>query len=113
MEKYQAFAYCGIHCGTCRNYRQNMNCQGCREERTLLADCPTRICAASRSVLHCGECCDFPCHELEAFYYDGKPSHLQAYKNVLEVVEKGLAQWLSEQSLGEIMAHAPEEGAPE
>ena len=79
-------SFCGIYCKTCNNYKKNENCQDCKHETELLWDCPIRICAMERGVLHCGQCTEFPCEELNSFYHDGKPSHLQAYKNLLEII---------------------------
>jgi hypothetical protein len=94
MDKYEALSYCGYACVKCKNYKQNMNCAGCRNETELISDCPTRVCAAERGLLHCGECSDFPCDELNGFYNDGNPGHLQAYHNMLEIKEIGVDEWL-------------------
>ena len=80
-------AFCGIYCGECKNYRQNMNCAGCRTEEKLIDDCTIRVCAAKFGYFHCGECGQFPCEELNEFYNDGKASHLKAYYNLLEMRE--------------------------
>ena len=97
MDKYETLSFCGVDCAKCRNYKKNMNCAGCRNEQILLADCPTRICAAARGHLHCGECKDFPCPELHAFYHGGNPLHLQAYHNMLEIMNIGVDAWLERQ----------------
>ncbi|MDR2035882.1 MAG: DUF3795 domain-containing protein [Coriobacteriales bacterium] len=81
-----ALSYCGINCTSCGNYKKNENCQGCRDEPNLLWDCTTRTCAIERGFLHCGQCDEFPCDELSRFYHDGKPSHLQAYHNMLDLI---------------------------
>jgi len=91
---YEALSYCGFACTSCNNYKKNENCQGCRNEAKLLEDCPTRTCAIKRGLLHCGLCEEFPCEELQAFYHDDKPSHLQAYKNMLDIIEMGADEWL-------------------
>ncbi|MCL1797649.1 MAG: DUF3795 domain-containing protein [Eggerthellaceae bacterium] len=98
MNDYEALSYCGIYCGDCSNYRQNMNCGGCKSEPELLWDCTTRACAANKGLLHCGQCPEFPCAELKEFYHDGKPSHLKAYENMLEIIGKGADVWLDEQN---------------
>ena len=97
MNNYDALSYCGIYCGKCSNYKQNMNCLGCREELNLLVDCPTRACAEKRKLLHCGECESFPCEMLEKWYNDGNPLHLQAYYNILEINKIGVDNWLKKQ----------------
>jgi len=97
MDKYEALSFCGIYCGRCKNYKQNMNCMGCRNELELLADCPTRVCAAKKGFLHCGECEKFPCERLEKFYNSGNPLHLQAYHNICEMMKIGVDKWLEKQ----------------
>jgi len=94
MSKYEKLSYCGVFCGTCANFKQNMNCQGCRNEPSMVDDCPTRTCAVKRGLLHCGECGDFPCQILNDFYNDGNPMHLTAFNNMREIVEKGADDWL-------------------
>ena len=94
MKHYEALSYCGIYCGSCKNYKQNVNCAGCREEKVLLSDCPTRVCAAKKGYLHCGECDIFPCDELDNFYNSGKEIHKQAYFNILEIKRIGIDEWL-------------------
>ncbi|MCL2402157.1 MAG: DUF3795 domain-containing protein [Oscillospiraceae bacterium] len=98
MGKYEALSYCGMFCGECANYKQNMNCQGCRNETALVDDCPTRACAIQRGLLHCGECGEFPCVMLNDFYYDGKPSHLAAFHNMQKIIKNGADEWLMEQN---------------
>jgi hypothetical protein len=97
MDKYETLSYCGIDCNRCSNFKQNMNCAGCRNEKDMLSDCPTRFCAMGKKLLHCGECEDFPCGELNDFYNDGKPSHYQAYLNTLEINKIGVDEWLIRQ----------------
>ena len=96
MNRYEDMSFCGIYCGNCRNYKKNMDCAGCKEEPLLIADCKTRVCAAGRGYLHCGECDAFPCADLEAFYQDGNPLHLEAYHNILAIREVGIEKWLEE-----------------
>jgi hypothetical protein len=70
---------------------------GCRNEKELVNDCPTRTCAINKGLLHCGECDSFPCGELNDFYKDGMPHHEMAYRNMLKIKEMGIEKWLSEQ----------------
>jgi len=97
MDTFEELGSCGIFCANCGNYKKNENCQGCRNETELLEDCPTRICAINKGILFCGQCADFPCSILSDFYFDGKPSHKQAYQNMLEINEIGAAAWLLRQ----------------
>ena len=98
MKEYETLAFCGLFCGGCRNYKENMNCMGCRYEQQLVADCPTRACAISKGLLHCGDCEEFPCAELKAFYEDGVRHHGLALQNVLRIREIGPEGWLREQA---------------
>mgnify|MGYP006288394423 CR=1 FL=1 len=97
IKQYEKLSFCGIYCGGCKNYKENMNCMGCRYEESMLDDCPTRTCAIEKDLLHCGECEDFPCSVLNDFYEDGKPHHEVAFKNMLRIKEVGIEKWLDEQ----------------
>jgi hypothetical protein len=97
MNKYEKLSLCGLYCGNCTNYKKNYNCMGCRNEKELVNDCPTRACCIDRGLLHCGLCEDFPCSVLYDFYNDGTKLHELAYKNMLKIKEIGLDQWLIEQ----------------
>jgi len=98
MNNYEMLSFCGIYCGACVNFKRNLNCAGCRNEPSLVSDCPTRDCTIERGLLHCGECADFPCSVLDAFYNDGKPMHLAAYHNMLEIIKDGADLWLEKQA---------------
>ena len=97
MKEYEKLAYCGLFCGGCRNYKENLNCAGCRYEADLVSDCPTRACAVNRGLLHCGDCEEFPCASLKQFYEDGIRHHAMALQNILRVREIGPDDWLVEQ----------------
>jgi hypothetical protein len=97
MKNFEALAYCGLFCGGCKNYKENMNCQGCRNEKSLVDDCPTRACAIKRGLRHCGECDEFPCPVLKEFYEDGVRHHEAAYQNMLRIRSVGADRWLIEQ----------------
>jgi len=60
----------------------------------MLDDCPTRLCAIKRGLLHCGECENFPCRILNDFYNDGNPMHFAALENMCEIVKMGADKWL-------------------
>jgi len=70
---------------------------GCRNEKELVNDCPTRACCIDKGLLHCGLCEDFPCSVLYNFYNDGVKHHYLAYENMLRIKEVGLEQWVLEQ----------------
>ena len=97
MSQYEKLSFCGIYCGSCKNYKQNYNCMGCRTEKELLDDCPTRTCFMSKGLLHCGLCDDFPCDMLNEFYNDGAKHRAQAYENMVKIRVVGVDGWLSEQ----------------
>lgn len=97
MKGHETLSFCGIYCGACKNYKKNMNCMGCRYEKELVNDCPTRLCAFKKGLLHCGECENFPCDELNNFYNDGNQHHKLAFQNILRIKEIGIENWLSEQ----------------
>jgi len=97
VENLSRLAYCGLYCGGCRNFQENMNCQGCRDEVEMVSDCPTKVCAVRRGFLHCGECAEFPCAELNTFYNDGVRHHAMAYENIQSIKSTGLTSWLAEQ----------------
>lgn len=97
MKEHEKLAYCGIFCGGCKNYRENLNCMGCRYETSLVSDCPTRACASGKGLLHCGDCDEFPCPELKGFYEDGIPHHALALENMRRIKVIGPEKWLLEQ----------------
>jgi len=97
MNKYAKLSYCGIYCGGCRNYKENMNCQGCRAELEMLSDCPTKACAEAKGLLYCGECPDFPCNDLKDFYNDGAKHHALAFENIRSIKANDPDSWLAEQ----------------
>ncbi len=97
MNHQEKLGYCGIYCGSCKNFKENANCMGCRDEQVMLNDCPTRACVTKKGLLFCGECAEFPCSLLNEFYKDGNPHHNLAYKNTLRIREIGADKWLLEQ----------------
>jgi hypothetical protein len=99
VKQYSLLAYCGLYCGGCRSYQENsdVGCKGCRDEKTLVNDCPTRECAMRKGILHCGECESFPCELLDGFYKDGHAHHALAYDNILKIRLSGAEEWLTQQ----------------
>jgi hypothetical protein len=97
MQTLETLSLCGLYCGGCKNYKENANCMGCRNENELLADCPTRSCCIQKGLLHCGECEEFPCTILNAFYTDGIRHHELAYQNMLKIRTAGVDSWLHDQ----------------
>ncbi len=74
-------AYCGIDCNTCKNYKQNANCQGCRVDETLLSDCFTIGCCREKNIDFCSQCATFPCTEMKEFY-DSAPHRKKGFENL-------------------------------
>ncbi|HAS74908.1 MAG TPA: hypothetical protein DCS67_12255 [Clostridiales bacterium UBA8960] len=97
MGQYETLSLCGMYCGGCKNYKKNANCMGCRNEKDLLEDCPTRACCIAKGLLHCGLCDAFPCKILSDFYNDGAAHRAKAYENMVKIIEIGADGWLSEQ----------------
>ncbi|MDI6739320.1 MAG: DUF3795 domain-containing protein [Candidatus Edwardsbacteria bacterium] len=100
MSGHDLLGYCGLFCGGCGNHHGNggeFSGRGCRAENELVADCPTKACAAGKGVLDCGECDGFPCDELGRFYSDGIRHHAAACANIGRIRLIGPEQWLSEQ----------------
>jgi hypothetical protein len=97
MKHIEKLAYCGIFCGGCTNFKENYNCMGCRDEEEMVNDCPTRTCCIQKGLIHCGECSDFPCEELNNFYNDGVQHHNLAFTNMNQIKKDGLNKWLHEQ----------------
>lgn len=98
MKHLDKLGYCGIYCGSCKNFKENANCMGCRDEKNMLDDCPTRACTITKDLLYCGDCAEFPCSMLNEFYNDGNPSHNLAFKNVLRIRVLGVEKWLEEKT---------------
>jgi len=67
MDQYEKLSFCGLYCGGCKNYKGNYNCMGCRNEKELVNDCPTRACCSAKGLFHCGLCENFPCSVLSEF----------------------------------------------
>ena len=97
MKDLEKLGYCGIYCGSCKNFKENANCMGCRDEMEMLGDCPARACVITKGLLFCGECDEFPCPEVDEFYKDGNPFHNLAFRNALRIREIGAEEWLQEQ----------------
>ncbi len=97
MLENEKLSYCGIDCGGCKNYKENYNCSGCRYEKEMVDDCPTRACCIEKELLHCGECNEFPCDVLKGFYNDGVRHHEIAYENMQRILEVGEDVWQKEQ----------------
>jgi hypothetical protein len=112
---------CGLYCGACYHYRASFpegkhllekarlegrelsgfTCAGCRSDTLYIhpgcAQCKIRACSESKGIEHCGLCPELPCDTIKAFINDGHIHHLDVLANLMELVAKGLDQWLDEQ----------------
>ncbi len=77
-------AYCGIDCNKCKNYKQNVNCQGCRVEEVLLSDCFTIPCCRAKNIEFCNQCDIFPCEKMKEFY-ESAPRRKKGYENLTKL----------------------------
>ncbi len=59
------YSSCGIDCDACK-FKTEQNCTGCyvHKGRPFWGICELYDCAASKELLHCGKCNDFPCTKL-------------------------------------------------
>ena len=65
---------CGLYCETC-SFKEPCNCGGCIATmgHPFHGECPVAVCCQERSLVHCGECKDFPCDLLKQYSRD--PEH--------------------------------------
>ena len=81
-------AYCGVNCSDCVDLK-NDKCPGCRKTEWKNDDiCMPVLCCKKKGVSLCGECAEFPCKDMEAFYHESK-SHEKAYELMHFVHNKG------------------------
>lgn len=77
-------AYCGVDCAVCTDYKTN-KCPGCR--KSVWPDgnpCMPVACCERRGISLCGQCAEFPCAEMKAFYEESE-SHKKAYRLMCEI----------------------------
>ncbi|MCX7922846.1 MAG: DUF3795 domain-containing protein [Clostridia bacterium] len=123
MDKHRLLGACGIYCGACDHYLSTLQegkylleeipgsgrnlikvpCKGCKSENPAdmcewCAQCDIKLCAAKRSIDHCGLCDEFPCERMRSFRNDGLIHHKEAFKNIEILKVLGPEQWLEEQS---------------
>ena len=71
-------AYCGVDCSVCEDYRSG-RCPSCRKtEWTEENICMPVKCCREKKITGCGQCTDFPCEEMKAFYEESE-GHREAY----------------------------------
>ena len=76
-------AFCGVDCAACTDYQTN-KCAGCRNsEWPDGAPCMPVACCERRGISLCGQCAEFPCPDMQAFYEESE-SHKKAYRLMCE-----------------------------
>lgn len=115
---------CGLYCGACDHYLSNITngkhllerktdigimvsenpCGGCKVDSVdklckWCRECSIRKCVFGRSLNHCGECTQFPCKEIESFRNNRLIHKREGYKNLEELLEVGIEEWLKIQEI--------------
>ena len=106
--------YCGLYCGACkvitslkedrlpelaekaRMKLEDLECYGCKSSNNAIFCEPCKImkCARQKGVEFCYECDDFPCSILLDFRNDEHPHHSVILKNLKDLSETSLEEWL-------------------
>ena len=76
-------AYCGVDCSACADYIGG-KCPGCRMTDRKDDPCMPVACCRGRGIEFCGECPDFPCEDMRAFYKES-PSHERAFRIMMSI----------------------------
>lgn len=80
----ELIAYCGVDCSVCADYTGG-KCPGCRQTQWQPGDeCLPVACCRKRRISLCGECADFPCEDMRAFYGESE-SHASAYARMASI----------------------------
>lgn len=76
-KKLKHLGYCGVDCAVCPDYTGG-KCPSCRETDWTDDDiCIPVKCCRERNISVCGQCGEFPCEMMAAFYEESE-SHRQA-----------------------------------
>ena len=68
MNENAHIAYCGVDCAVCPDYRDG-KCPDCRRTRWPEGEiCAPAACCGTKGIAWCGQCSDFPCGDMAAFY---------------------------------------------
>lgn len=74
-------AFCGVDCAACTDHQTN-KCAGCRNSEWPDGDpCMPVACCERRGISLCGQCAEFPCPDMQAFYEESE-SHRQACRRM-------------------------------
>ncbi|MBR2811183.1 MAG: DUF3795 domain-containing protein [Solobacterium sp.] len=77
----QLIAFCGVDCSQCPDYVSG-KCPSCRRTAWTADDiCMPVHCCREKNIDCCGECMDFPCREMAAFYQESE-GHRIAYSRM-------------------------------
>ena len=62
---------CGLRCEGCP-YKESANCGGCiaTQGKPFHGACSVALCCQERTLVHCGQCVDFPCDLLKSYSCD-------------------------------------------
>ena len=72
MDLPETIAFCGADCAVCPDYLAG-KCPNCRKSIWPDGDpCPPIACCGARKIACCGECADFPCADMAAFYEESE-----------------------------------------
>lgn len=109
--------YCGLYCGACsimverknnrleamadnNKYRfDELMCNGCKTQVNSIycRECDIKKCAKEKNVEFCFECNEFPCDIITKFNYDEHDHHSVVLKNLNDIEENGIENWLGNQ----------------
>jgi hypothetical protein len=109
---------CGVYCGACTTYRayndndqalvewevkmgiprDEIYCKGCTSKlvNEWCSNCEFRKCTSKREITYCFECEDFPCRKL-IDYSKTRPHRTLGLKNLKQLIELGIQEWLEQQ----------------
>ena len=74
-------AYCGVDCAVCADFTQG-KCPGCRKTVWEPGDeCMPIACCQRQNISCCGQCPDFPCEDMKAFYEESE-GHREAFERM-------------------------------
>ena len=96
--------YCGLYCGACpdlldtKDGKAKNPCCGCKSavnNREWCAICNLKACAKEKHLDHCRQCDEYPCDDLQTFFYDPKyPYHKEAVDYLSTIEKEGKDVWL-------------------
>ena len=89
MQDIALIGYCGVDCAACPDLASGA-CPGCRKSEWPDGDpCPPVACCQKKSILHCGQCTQFPCDMMREFYEESD-GHRDALRRMRAFREEGM-----------------------